>query len=571
MQARTEFYINNLWIYRIYLLLGGILYPCWVPLEIYINHNFSSYLERSIIAGIYLTFLALSFKIPKVEKHLEKIVVLCFFIMIGHYFTEIHRNNANAAAIEGFHIITTATLICIQNIRWMAVYLVYAYVGISLTYIGLENPGIKWFHFMAAFSTIMTGNVLVLTLRKRLEKRLIKEHQNFQLLFDKNLEGLAILSKENKIIQTNEYFDQLFSKINLGENINSYIDFKDQNVFEQNIKNKITNEEKILQFKIRNIEFNGENAKMLSVSDLTAKKRDELNIMNSSKMAALGEMAGGIAHEINNPLAVIKGYSDLLRRVKIDNEVSKSKILSLSDSISRTVERIAKIISGLRRFARDGAGDTFERKNISELFDDVLQFNIEKIKQDNIEVIVNVDKDLDLDCQPIQLQQVLMNLVNNAHFELKNTTQDKKWIRIVASEFQIGWIQIFVQDNGPGIPKELQQKIMQPFFTTKPVGTGSGLGLSISKGIIEAHQGRFYLQDKESVSHKKQLKTKRVNEQDLDFQNDNSIVSAVQNNESEDINENMGAKFVIEIPRFQAPQNSDQINNMTDSTHKKVS
>lgn len=516
MKAVNATQLNNLWIYRIYLFIGAILYTAWVPLEIYINHNFASYLERGIVSTIYMSLCILSFKSKWIEKNLESIVALCFFMMIGHYLTEVNRNNVNAAAVEGFHIITTATLICLQSIWWMIAYLVYAYVGISMAYYGLSSPGIQWFHFIAAYTTIMTGNVLVLTLRKNLEKRLVKEHENFQLLFDKNLEGLAIISDDLRLIQTNEYFNSLFPGIQLGDPIPSCVEFKNQPVFEIVYIHPERGDEIILQFKVRQIEFSGAKAKLISVSDLTAKKREELSLMNSSKMAALGEMAGGIAHEVNNPLAVIRGYSDLLRRVKIDNDVSKAKVLSLSESISRTVDRIAKIISGLRRFARDGTSDTFERKNVSELLDEVLQFGFEKIKQDNIELILNVDKELDMDCQAIQMQQVLINLVNNAHYELKNLQQESKWIRIEASEFEAGWVRISIEDNGSGIPKELQQKIMQPFFTTKPVGAGTGLGLSISKGIINTHKGRFYLDEHSS-----------------------------------------GAKFIIELPRFQHQLNND--------------
>lgn len=214
-------------------------------------------------------------------------------------------------------------------------------------------------------------------------------------------------------------------------------------------------------------------------------------MMASSKMSALGEMAGGVAHEINNPLASIKSFSSQLQEVVDDDPLDKSMLKEMSAKIEKTTDRIAKIVAGLRSFSRDGSNDKFETVNIHQLVEETLSFCQERFKNHGTTVTVDgLGIDLSLEGRTTELSQVLLNLLNNAYDAI--SASKEKWIKISAVEDN-GWVEILVMDSGKGIPKEAEEKIFQPFFTTKEIGKGTGMGLSISSGIVRKHQGELKL------------------------------------------------------------------------------
>jgi PAS domain S-box-containing protein len=226
--------------------------------------------------------------------------------------------------------------------------------------------------------------------------------------------------------------------------------------------------------------------------DITDRKLDELKLTYSAKMASLGEMAGGIAHEINNPLAIILGKVTNLKRLASEPSVREDELAEELDSIERTGLRIAKIIRGLRTFSRNGDADPMNRVPLSRIIDETLELCSERLKSRNIDLYITGDRDLVVSCRPSQLSQVLMNLITNSYDAVE--TLPSPWIRIDVSRLP-EHIHLSVEDCGPGIEERIRDKIMQPFFTTKEVGRGTGLGLSISKGIIEAHGGQLRYDD----------------------------------------------------------------------------
>ncbi len=228
------------------------------------------------------------------------------------------------------------------------------------------------------------------------------------------------------------------------------------------------------------------------------KEREE-KILVSSRLATLGEMAAGIAHEINNPLAVIIGYLSVLRKNLVTKGMGEDVDLNRRiDSVESMVGRIAKIVKGLRSYAHEPVMDDMEEVEISTIIDDTLAFCHEKFKLNNVQLVASIEPGLTVRCRPYQISQVLLNLLNNAFDAVSNAPVKK--VRIEAS-YNAGGIEISVIDSGPGVPPELREKIMQPFFTTKEVGKGVGLGLSISMGIIQAHNGKFFL-DSQSLQTK---------------------------------------------------------------------
>ena len=218
-----------------------------------------------------------------------------------------------------------------------------------------------------------------------------------------------------------------------------------------------------------------------------ALKEAQVTMVQSSKMSALGEMSAGLAHEINNPLTIITGKTASLRRIIQANPVNIGQGLDAIERIEATAHRIAKIITGLRNFSRDGTGDPFEKTALKTVIDDALSFCATRFKSHNVELkIGTVSPDLEIFCRATQIGQVVLNLLNNAHDAVENLPDP--WVELEVTSSP-DTVEIIITDSGPGIPPAIREKIMQPFFTTKDVGKGTGLGLSISKGIIESHKG----------------------------------------------------------------------------------
>lgn len=217
----------------------------------------------------------------------------------------------------------------------------------------------------------------------------------------------------------------------------------------------------------------------------------QAQIQISAKMSALGEMAGGIAHEINNPLAIIKMQAEQLRELSEADELDQAQLIESATVIERTSVRVAKIVKGLRTFARDGRGDPYTEESISSILEDTLALCGEKMANLHISLQTSIpEKTARIECRATEISQVLLNLISNSVDAIRNT-QDA-WIKVAITDFP-HQVQISVTDSGHGISLDIRDKITQPFFTTKEVGKGTGLGLSIAKGIIESHHGTLHL------------------------------------------------------------------------------
>ena len=216
-------------------------------------------------------------------------------------------------------------------------------------------------------------------------------------------------------------------------------------------------------------------------------------LISTTKMSALGEMAAGVAHEINNPLAVIQLKVEQLEEDVTSGILSESEILSTTQSIKKTTGRIAKIINGLRTFAREGINDPFQTVEIKTLIEETVVFCSERFTRHNVKLICETSvSNNQIQCRSTELSQVILNLLNNS-FDAILHLQDP-WIKLEIKDKDESF-EISVTDSGKGISLELRDKIMQPFFTTKEVGKGTGLGLSISRGIIQAHHGKLFIDE----------------------------------------------------------------------------
>jgi PAS domain S-box-containing protein len=235
--------------------------------------------------------------------------------------------------------------------------------------------------------------------------------------------------------------------------------------------------------------------------DITESIESEQKLEASSKMAALGEIAGGIAHEINNPLAVISAKVRQLRRlIEQDKIPTKEKMLETLQTAESFTNRIAQIVEGLRSFSRDGTHDAFDPANLKKIVNETLTLCSARMESRGIKLDIDIPDEVTIKCRAVQISQVLLNLISNAIDAIDAIDQDVvKWIRISA-EVQSPSVFVRVDDSGPGVPDEIANKIMQPFFTTKEVGKGTGLGLSISQGIVREHGGELRLDRSTSKS-----------------------------------------------------------------------
>ena len=238
-------------------------------------------------------------------------------------------------------------------------------------------------------------------------------------------------------------------------------------------------------------------------------KVTQAQLFQTSKLANLGEMATGLAHEMNQPLAGISLSATYLRKLMVMGKLSQEEIeLGLND-IESSVKRMSRIINHVRTFARQ---ETFEfiQVDVNQTIAEALGLLGEQLRLHKIEVVEDLSSDLPkIVGEPYQLEQVWINLIINARDAV-----DEKGEQISGGRLQIAdykkninisttynpeskFVEISVGDNGIGMSEEVKPRVFEPFFTTKEVGTATGLGLSICYGIIESHKGQMEVESKE--------------------------------------------------------------------------
>jgi two-component system NtrC family sensor kinase len=236
-------------------------------------------------------------------------------------------------------------------------------------------------------------------------------------------------------------------------------------------------------------------ANKLSLADME-KKQMKTQLIIAGKLAEVGEMSAGLAHEINNPLQVMKSEHTMIEDLifdmeKDDNPPDPETLRLVKDSveqISIQIERCKKITQELLKFARKKEAST-QPINMPEFLRQVVSMIEHTALIENIRIVQEHDPDLPpVMSDPDQLQQIFLNLLNNAIFALKD--RDSGEIRVSISH-EDAYVSVSVADNGCGISPENMEKIFLPFYTTKPVGQGTGLGLSTAYGILKSLGGEI--------------------------------------------------------------------------------
>lgn len=217
--------------------------------------------------------------------------------------------------------------------------------------------------------------------------------------------------------------------------------------------------------------------------DITAFKKMTEKLIYSEKMAAIGQLAAGVAHEINTPLGIILGYTQLLKEDFEDNQ----EILKELEIVEKQTKNCKRIVSDLLSFARSTSTAKFDEVDVNECLKHTVALIRHSLEMDQIELILELNESIpkiygDRD----RISQVFLNILTNAHQAI-----GKNGLVMIRTRYHTEKRRVFIEigDSGPGVPDEIKKKMFDPFFTTKPVGKGTGLGLSVSYGIIKEIKG----------------------------------------------------------------------------------
>lgn len=237
---------------------------------------------------------------------------------------------------------------------------------------------------------------------------------------------------------------------------------------------------------------------VLIADDITDKKNEEESIRQReadlvarARMSAVGDLATGVAHEINNPLTIIVGKAAEVKRLIEKGESNPAAISSLADKIQRTSIRIADIVSSLKSLSRHDKNMILQPTALCEIIHDIRDLVSERFKSHGVQLhVTEPPKTLTAEINGTMVSQMLLNLLNNAFDAVQK--ENDKWLKLEFAEDNDS-VYLYVTDSGPGIPIKIRSRIFDPFFTTKEPRKGTGLGLSLAAGIAAHHNGLLRL------------------------------------------------------------------------------
>jgi histidine kinase len=345
---------------------------------------------------------------------------------------------------------------------------------------------------------------LDITQRKQLEDKLEESEKKYHEIFNNMPNPVFVLDLESlKILDCNESVKPVYG-FDKDEIINrSFLDLfieKDRDEYAAKLKTaSVINQAKqqnkngktlFVTIRISPSDYSGNKVLLVSTSDITKRLETEQQLIQASKMATLGEMATGVAHELNQPLSVIKTASSFsIKKINKNEPIEAEILFNILTKIDNNVDRATKIINHMRQFARKSEMD-LEKVQVNDILEKAFEIFSQQLKLRGIEVIWSIDKKLPkINADPGRLEQVFINLLLNARDAIENKwghqepqAGQKKIILKTACDAR--HIICEVCDTGKGVPESISDKIFEPFFTTKEVGKGTGLGLSISYGIV---------------------------------------------------------------------------------------
>jgi len=332
---------------------------------------------------------------------------------------------------------------------------------------------------------VVIGFVRDITDRKWMEEALQNSVASLRQVITKNADSMLIVDRSGIVRFVNPATESLFAckaKDLLGKQFGFPIVAGETMEIEimQNGGNTA-----IAEMRVVETEWEGEAVYLASLRDITERKKAEESLIVTNRLASVGEMASGIAHELNNPLTSVIGLSQLIMDGDVPDDIKEDV-----GTIYSEAQRAAGVVKNLLTFARKHA-PVRQLTQINRTIEDVLKLRAYEHRINNIQVNTHFDPELpETMVDHFQLQQVFLNVILNAESAMLEA--HNKGTLTITTEKVNNTIKVSLGDDGPGIAKENLSRIFNPFFTTKEVGKGTGLGLSICYGIVTAHGGRIY-------------------------------------------------------------------------------
>jgi len=352
----------------------------------------------------------------------------------------------------------------------------------------------------------MMASFVDITKCKRTEEALRQSEENYRVLFDSAVIGTIVLDAETmKVLIANQAAAKIFGFSSVEEALESdpfdfilpedkgrVSELAEKALFEQNAQ--LTYDLRILTKDGRKIWISATGARivhqgrlagLISFTDVTEQKRQSEQLMLADRLASIGELAAGAAHELNNPLTSVIGFSQLLMDKDIPDDIREDLEIIYSEA-----QRAAGVTKNLLAFARKHK-PVKQLNQINSIIEDVLKLRTYEHKIKGIEVEKQLASGLpESMVDHFQMQQVFFNIVINAEYFM--TEAHDRGTLTITTENHNGTMRISFADDGPGIPLENLSHIFNPFFTTKQTGKGTGLGLSICHGVVSEHGGQIY-------------------------------------------------------------------------------
>jgi len=350
-----------------------------------------------------------------------------------------------------------------------------------------------------------------ITERKLAEESLRQSEENYRVLFDSSVIGTIVLDAETmKILMVNQAAATMFGFSSVEEargvdplgfirpgDKERILEIAVENLFGQDSRQiyeleAVTKDgrEIWISATAARIMHEGKLAGLISFTDITEQKKQREQLMMTDRLASLGELASGTAHELNNPLTSIIGFSQLLMEREVPDDIREDLKL-----INNEAQRAASVTKNLLTFARKHAPEK-QHNQINNIIEDVLKLRAYEHKANNIEVERQFAPNLpEIMADYFQIQQVFMNIIINAEYFM--TKEHNKGTLTITTKKQKDTVMISFADDGAGIPPESLRRIFDPFFTTKEAGKGTGLGLSICHGIVTEHGGQIYARNQQ--------------------------------------------------------------------------
>jgi len=326
-------------------------------------------------------------------------------------------------------------------------------------------------------------------------KQIYKSQKWWQNIIDAITDYLFVIDQNYKILRTNKAFANLFGRDPADIIMKPYYELFGRNEphewcvlpdtnaasFQRSLERNLN--DMVYLISCYPIFYDDNEAVVYIMKDITENRRLKDQIYHLDKLSSLGTLTSGVAHEINNPLTGIIGYTEMLLMMKDEDEKTKKYLKNIYDSAIRC----KRIVENMLTFSRQTPAQK-SVENINDILDKTIELHEYWLKTTNIEIIKNYDDVPSIEIDRQQMQQVILNLIINAEYAIEEAGKHGTIELKTAFDRQSGVVAITITDNGTGIQPDTIQKIFDPFFTTKPVNKGTGLGLSIAHGII-AEQG----------------------------------------------------------------------------------